>query len=510
MATMRYFHSDISGYEAEELLNPCKNGRFLVRPSSNSPGHYSLSIKNNGEVIHVRIRKENGYYDLHGGERFKTLAELIQFYIENPAELSSITKGTVTKLCKLLPYNGVPTERWFHGEITEREAEFLLMTKAPIGGYLVQFSFHSPGNYVLSARTSESDVVHVLIVYQNKRFGIVGGPQFVTITDFIEYHKKNPHIESSGKVIELKYPLNCSSVLPQLIRLHGNELQKPVNSTGKTGFADELERINAINLSDHFSTIEADKLENWSKNRFKEIVPFDHTRVSLGSDGTGGNTYINASWINGEVPGSEFAYIAAQSHLPGTLDDFWYMAWQEKCLVIVMLEDVGGAEDYRYWPTPEDPGFYGPIQVVSLEETAFSYFTVRHFLVCHEYENEEDEQHTFQFHLHQWPENADDSIKIRDLYKFAKEIRKKIAELIQSNMQPGPTLVHCSAGVGRTGVFILNDILDNVIDRQKMEQEIDIRHAVESANEQRQGMLQTEEQYKILYQLLACHVEDDS
>lgn len=507
MATMRYFHPDISGYEAEELLNPAADGRFLVRPSGKSPGSYSLSIKNGSKVIHVRIRKENGFYDLHGGERFKTMAELIQFYIENPIELSSITKGSVNKICKILPYNRVPTERWFHGEITEREAEFLLMMKAPIGGYLVQFSFHSPGNYVLSARTSDTDVFHILIVYNQKRYGVVGGPQFTSISEFIEYHKQNPHIEASGKVIELKYPISCSSILPQLIKEHGKELEKPVNSTGKSGFADELDRINSINMRDHFSTIEADKPENFSKNRFKEIVPFDHTRVTLGrTDGTG--TYINASWINGAVPGSEFAYIAAQSHLPGTLDDFWYMAWQEKCLVIVMLEDVGGADDYQYWPTPEDPGFYGPIQVVSLEETSLPHFTVRHFLVCHEYENEEDEQHTFQFHLHQWPNNAEDSEKIKNLHEFTKEIRKKIKELNEANMQPGPTLVHCSAGVGRTGVFILNDILDNVIDRQKLEQEIDIKHTLETVNEQRQGMLQTEEQYKLLYQLLAFHVED--
>ena len=509
MATMRYFHPNISGHEAEELLKKAKiDGRFLVRPSGQSPGNLALSVQNvNNDVIHIRIRKENGYYDLYGGEKFKTLAELIQFYIENPGELKAKT-GTFINLSKLLPYKGVPSNKWFHGGITEREAEFLLMTKAPSGSYLVQFSFHSPGNYVLSIRIGD-EVVHVLIVHEKMRYGIVGSAQFESIAGFIDYYRQHPLVETSGRVIELKYPLNNSFILPQLIKEQGQELEKPVNQTGKSGFADELEKLNSIDMSNHFSTIEADKPENFSKNRFKDIIPFDHTRVSLGRDASvPGSTYINASWINGEIPGSEFSYIAAQSHLPGTLHDFWYMAWQEKCLIIVMLDDEKNdtSSEERYWPTPEDPGFYGPIQVVSLEEASFPNYILRHFLVCHEYEDEEDEQHTFQFQFLGWP-NTTQPDQVNHLYTFCNDVKKKLTELQDSNAQPGPLLVHCDAGIGRTGVFILNDILRNVIDRQKIEQEIDIRRSIELINEQRPRMLQTEDQYELLFHLLACHTE---
>ncbi len=504
---MRYFHPGISGHKAEELLKKAKiNGRYLVRPSGQSPGNHTLSIKTAEDVIHVRIRKENGYYDLYGGEKFKTLAELIQFYMENPGELKAKT-GLVIHMTKILPYKGVPSNRWFHGDITEREAEFLLMTNTPIGSYLVQFSFHSPGNYVLSARVTD-DVVHVLIVHESNRYGIVNGAQFESLADFIDYHKQHPLTEASGRVIELKYPLNCSSVLPQLIKELGQELEKPVGQTGKSGFADELEKLNAIDLSDHFSTIEADKPENFSKNRFKDIIPFDHTRVTLGRDPKiPGSTYINASWINGVVPGSEFSYIAAQSHLPNTLDDFWYMAWQEKCLIIVMLDDNEDSPEHcNYWPTPEDPGFYGPIQVVSLEEAFFPHYVVRHFLVCHEYEDEEDEQHTFQFQFLNWPKSTEPD-ETNHLYTFCNDVKKKLTELQESNAQPGPLLVHCNAGVGRTGVFILNDILKNVINRQIIEQEIHIRRSIEVVNEQRPRMIQNEKQYRLLYDLLAHHTE---
>ena len=506
MATMRYFHPDISGYEAEEILKHMAEGRFLVRPSGKSPGNYALTVKSATDgVVHVRIRKENCRYDLYKGERFKTLAELVQFYMENPAELKKTT-GEGIELSKLLPYKRVPTEKWFHGGITEREAEFLLMTKARPGSYLVQFSFHSPGNYVLSARTRH-EVKHVLIVHDKKRFGIVGGIQFESMSELINYHQTHPLTEDNGSIIEVNHPLHGSSILPQLIQERIQELNKPVDDTSKSGFAEELEKINMIDLSDHFSTIEADKPENFSKNRFKDIVPFDHTRVALSRDPQAlGSTYINSSWINGEVPGSEFSYIAAQSHLPGTLDDFWYMAWQEKCLVMVTLDDENEVE--QFWPTPEDPGFYGPIQVVSLEEVSFPHYMVRHFLVCHEYEDEEDEQHTFQFQLLHWPGGPDPSPSdVNCLYTFAKEVKKKLVELQDSNAQPGPLLVHCRAGVDRTGVFILNDILKSIVDRQKIEQEIDIKRSVEIVNEQRPKMIREENQYKLLHHLLDHHME---
>ena len=505
MATMRYFHPDISGSESEELLKTTKvDGRFLVRPSQNTPGNFTLSVKSKGEVMHIRIRKEKGFYDMFGGEKFRTLAELIQFYIENPEELRS-KSGSIIRLTIMLPYGRVPANRWFHGSITEREAEFLLLTKSQSGGYLVGFSFHSPGNYVLSARVDDR-VVHILLVYHKKRFGIVGGPQFESLEDFMNYYKRSPLKEAGGHIIQLKFPLMTSSFLPQLVKAHEEELEKLIeDSSAKSGFADELEKLNEADLRNHFSTKEADKPENFSKNRFKEIVPFDHTRVCLDRDpGIPGNTYINASWINGEIPGSDYSYIAAQSHLPGTLNDFWYMAWQEKCLVIVMLDDADEADSY--WPTPEDPGFYGPIQVVSLEENKFPTHVLRHFIVCHEYEDEEDEQHTFQFQFLGWPNSTLESTQ--NLYQFTKDVQTKLLELKESGAQPGPLLVHCTAGVGRTGVFILTDILKKMIDHQKIEQEIDIKRSIEITNEQRLRFIQTEEQYQLLYKLIACHVQE--
>lgn len=88
MASRRWFHPNISGLEAERLLmERGYDSSFLARPSSSNPGDFTLSVRRNGEVTHIKIQNTGDFYDLYGGEKFATLSELVQFYMENGGQL---------------------------------------------------------------------------------------------------------------------------------------------------------------------------------------------------------------------------------------------------------------------------------------------------------------------------------------------------------------------------------------------------------------------------------------
>lgn len=152
--------------------------------------------------------------------------------------------------------------RWFHSNLTGREAETLLVAKGQDGSFLVRSSVHNPGFYVLSVRVGDK-ASHVMIRNQDGRFDVGGGPEFSNLTDLIEHYKKNPMVEtsgngsyryhislwsvvtsttSSGTMINLKHPYNATSFLPANINLRVSELQKPNNDVyGKAGFWEEFE-----------------------------------------------------------------------------------------------------------------------------------------------------------------------------------------------------------------------------------------------------------------------------
>lgn len=111
MAARRWFHTNLTGQNAETLLKARGiDGSYLVRPSQNTPGDFSLSVRRGDEVTHIRIQNSGDFYDLYGGEKFATLAELVQYYTENPGQLKE-KNGAFIEL--KMPFNSedVTTER---------------------------------------------------------------------------------------------------------------------------------------------------------------------------------------------------------------------------------------------------------------------------------------------------------------------------------------------------------------------------------------------------------------
>ena len=511
MATKRWFHPNLNGTEAERLLmENGSDGSFLTRPSQHNPGDFTLSARRGNEVTNIRIQNQGDFYDLYGGEKFATLSELIQYYTENPGQLKE-KNGAVIHLTNPLNCEEVTTERWYHGGINGREAEVLLMNKGQDGSYLVRSSSHSPGNYVLSARVAD-EVSHVIIRHRDNKFDMGGGPQFRTLNDLVEHYKKNPLIETSGRVIYLKLPFHSTSFLPLHIKQRVTELEKQNQDMyGKAGFWEEFEQMQQQECRHLYSRKEGVKPENRPKNRFKNILPFDHTRVALDDcdSDVPGSTYINANYISGEIPGSEFCYIATQGCLPTTIVDFWRMVWQEKSLVIVMITNEverGRNKCAHYWPGPEEPCVYGSLQITNLEETILPHYILRHVLVTNLSDSQKEERHVFQYHFKAWPDHGvpqDPGVVLG----FMEDINAKVADMKNESLNPGPTVVHCSAGIGRTGTYIIIDLIIKLIEHQGWDNEIDVQRSVQIARGQRSGMVQTEQQYKFVYRAILHYVE---
>ncbi|KAM3870109.1 receptor-type tyrosine-protein phosphatase beta [Diretmus argenteus] len=233
--------------------------------------------------------------------------------------------------------------------------------------------------------------------------------------------------------------------------------------------------------------------ENRGKNRYNNILPYDSTRVKLSYlDDDPSSDYINASYI----PGNSFRreYIATQGPLPGTKDDFWKMVWEQNVHNIVMVTqcvEKGRVKCDHYWPFDQDPLYYGDLIVQMLSESVLPEWTIREFKICSE-EQQSYSRLVRQFHYTVWPDHGVPDTT-RSLVQFIRTVR----DYINRTPGSGPTVAHCSAGVGRTGTFI---VLDRMLQQLDTKDTVDIYGAVFDLRLHRSHMVQTECQYAYLHQ----------
>jgi tyrosine-protein phosphatase non-receptor type 7 len=235
------------------------------------------------------------------------------------------------------------------------------------------------------------------------------------------------------------------------------------------------------------------------KNRYKDILPNPQTRVSLFLKFAVSNSdYINANYIRG-FPDSGRGYIATQGPLPWTVDDFWRMVWEQKTSVIVMvtgLEERRIVKCSRYWPDSQVAltASYGDLNVTLRKRvTTNPHFTVSHFHVTHREKLVSREVTHYWFTA--WPDHGVPA-STQPALDFLTHVRSHAQEI------PAPIVVHCSAGIGRTGVFIGADVGMTQLERQG---EVDALKIVSTMRQDRGGMVQTEKQYIFLHQLLLAY-----
>ncbi|XP_061852644.1 receptor-type tyrosine-protein phosphatase N2 [Colius striatus] len=259
----------------------------------------------------------------------------------------------------------------------------------------------------------------------------------------------------------------------------------------------EWEALCAYQAEPNATTV-AQHEENIQKNRSRAVVPYDHSRIRLKGENSHDNSdYINASPIMDHDPRNP-AYIATQGPLPATVADFWQMVWENGCVVIVMLTPLaenGVKQCYHYWPD-EGSNLYHIYEVNLVSEHIWCEdFLVRSFYLKNLQTNET--RTVTQFHFLSWNDQRVPA-STRSLLDFRRKVNKCYRG------RSCPVVVHCSDGAGRSGTYILIDMVLNKM--AKGAKEIDIAATLEHLRDQRPGMVQTKEQFEFALTAVAEEV----
>ncbi|XP_071116949.1 uncharacterized protein [Haliotis cracherodii] len=231
--------------------------------------------------------------------------------------------------------------------------------------------------------------------------------------------------------------------------------------------------------------------ENEGKNRYKDILPFDATRVPLEIENEDDSDYINASYIDGYM--DQTRYVATQGPLEHTKNDFWRMIWQLNTAKIVMVTNLmesGKFKCYGYWPfCSSESTMYGSISVQCAKEEVYETYTLRSMAIWKE---GTETRVIEQFHFTQWPDHGvpRDTTALLHFHKVVKDTALPLS---------GPLVVHCSAGVGRTGTFLA---LDYLLDQARSEGRVCVYNCVQHFRRKRMKMVQTKEQYIFIHSIL--------
>ncbi|XP_022245455.1 receptor-type tyrosine-protein phosphatase F-like [Limulus polyphemus] len=242
------------------------------------------------------------------------------------------------------------------------------------------------------------------------------------------------------------------------------------------------------------TTHASDSPENLCKNRYPDVKAFDQTRVQLPiEDGIKGSDYINANFVEGYRGRKMF--ICAQGPLEHTVVDFWKMMWEHKVTVVVMLtgvEEHGKLKCAQYW-SDDDPKEVEKLYTVNvINTTKYSDYLVRRFQVQHKKDGFTDEREILQFHFVMWkdflaPEQPS------WLLRFIKRVNEHYVS------DRGPLLVHCSAGVGRTGTFVA---IDTLLQELNDEGQVNVYACVSDLRHSRNYLVQSLKQYIFVYRAL--------
>lgn len=269
-------------------------------------------------------------------------------------------------------------------------------------------------------------------------------------------------------------------------------LRKKENADEFTNDFMNLKRQSAKYKSDNnYTTKAAESTENFKKNRYKDILPFDHSRVKLSLITSDEDTdFINANFIKGVY--CPRAYIATQGPLPSTVVDFWRMIWEYNVGIILMacMEfEMGKKKCERYWVEAGCEVLqFGPFSITCGNEEKKMDYVIRTLIATYGSEI----RIVYQFHYKNWPDH-DVPSSVEHILGMIEDIR-----VLQKDDSP-PICVHCSAGCGRTGVICAIDYIWRLLKDEIIPVNFSVYSIIQEMRTQRSSLVQTKEQYELVY-----------
>ncbi|XP_066925636.1 receptor-type tyrosine-protein phosphatase S-like [Clytia hemisphaerica] len=303
--------------------------------------------------------------------------------------------------------------------------------------------------------------------------------------------------EPMGAIVEPAKPVVVKPPSKVVI----NKKYKPIQLMDFSERCEELRKDSHHELSEEYKALHSGQLHDWSeavipeirtKNRYANIVAYNHSRVKLKTLNDINSNYVNASFIHGyRKPNT---YIASQGPNQASMNDFWQMIWEQEVSVIVMATNLVEKNKKKcecYWPQKGSIA-YGSIVVTVNTMDTYADFVIRSFTL--QQNNNKEIRTLQQYHYLSWPDHG-----VPEFPSDILSLRHKIRKDHPVNMTHSPILVHCSAGVGRTGTFIC---IDNLLQLAAEENIVDVFNFVNFMRTRRIHMVQTEEQYMFIYKSL--------
>ena len=301
-------------------------------------------------------------------------------------------------------------------------------------------------------------------------------------------------------------PVAAATSVGEAVR--GSELEGHVYNLGRrtesgyTGYEEQYMILDQRSDNFFFGDYqEALKHVNRAKNRYTNVLPLDRTRVVLKGNEEPGADYINANYVDGMY---EKQYIATQGPLKETAEDFWRMCWEQDVNVVIMLTRItenGKIKCYKYWPAKSKSKRFGAYSVLLTSKEKEDGLVTRLVTLCKhgKTESEDECREIAHFQYKDWPDHG--------LPSSAATFRHLLHLVDAMHDRRGPILVHCSAGIGRTGTFCAVHTITQNLDRHhhehmngKPEPTFNVFETILKLRLNRVGMVQTRDQFEFCHQ----------